>query len=72
MAVFVQTYSFTSAPIARALVDAHKRGIKVQVIVTLVFSFRAFGVKVWTLIAMRIHQKSWNEFRFSGSFRCKG
>jgi hypothetical protein len=28
----VQAYSFTSAPIAKALVDAHKRGIKVQVI----------------------------------------
>jgi phosphatidylserine/phosphatidylglycerophosphate/cardiolipin synthase-like enzyme len=28
----VQTYSFTSAPIAKALVDAHKRGVKVQVI----------------------------------------
>jgi len=30
--VFVQAYSFTSAPIAKALVDAHKRGVKVQVI----------------------------------------
>jgi phosphatidylserine/phosphatidylglycerophosphate/cardiolipin synthase-like enzyme len=30
--VLVQAYSFTSAPIAKALVDAHKRGIKVQVI----------------------------------------
>jgi phosphatidylserine/phosphatidylglycerophosphate/cardiolipin synthase-like enzyme len=30
--VFVQAYSFTSAPIARALVDAHRRGVKVQVI----------------------------------------
>jgi phosphatidylserine/phosphatidylglycerophosphate/cardiolipin synthase-like enzyme len=30
--VLVQAYSFTSAPIARALVDAHKRGVKVQVI----------------------------------------
>jgi len=28
----VQAYSFTSAPIAKALVDAHKRGVKVQVI----------------------------------------
>jgi phosphatidylserine/phosphatidylglycerophosphate/cardiolipin synthase-like enzyme len=31
-AVLVQAYSFTSAPIAKALVDAHRRGIKVQVI----------------------------------------
>ena len=31
-AVLVQAYSFTSAPIAKALVDAHKRGVKVQVI----------------------------------------
>jgi phosphatidylserine/phosphatidylglycerophosphate/cardiolipin synthase-like enzyme len=30
--VFVQAYSFTSAPIARALVDAHQRKVKVRVI----------------------------------------
>jgi phosphatidylserine/phosphatidylglycerophosphate/cardiolipin synthase-like enzyme len=30
--VLVQAYSFTSAPIAKALLDAHKRGVKVQVI----------------------------------------
>ena len=30
--VLVQAYSFTSAPIAEALVKAHKRGVKVQVI----------------------------------------
>jgi len=30
--VFVQAYSFTSAPIAQALVDAKKRGVKVEVI----------------------------------------
>jgi len=30
--VFVQAYSFTSAPIAKALVDAHKRGVNVTVI----------------------------------------
>jgi len=30
--VLVQAYSFTSAPIARALVDAHRRGAKIQVI----------------------------------------
>ena len=30
--ILVQAYSFTSAPIARALVDAYKRGVKVQVI----------------------------------------
>jgi len=30
--VLVQAYSFTSAPIARALVDARKRGVKVSVI----------------------------------------
>jgi phosphatidylserine/phosphatidylglycerophosphate/cardiolipin synthase-like enzyme len=30
--VLVQAYSFTSAPIARALVDAHKRGVDVQLI----------------------------------------
>ena len=30
--VLVQAYSFTSAPIAKALVDAHKRGVKVLVI----------------------------------------
>jgi phosphatidylserine/phosphatidylglycerophosphate/cardiolipin synthase-like enzyme len=30
--VLVQAYSFTSAPIAKALVDAQKRGVKIQVI----------------------------------------
>ena len=30
--VLVQAYSFTSAPIAKALLAAHKRGVKVQVI----------------------------------------
>ena len=30
--VFVQAYSFTSAPIAKAPLNAHKRGVKVQVI----------------------------------------
>jgi len=31
-AVLVQAYSFTSAPIAKALVDAHRRGVHVRVI----------------------------------------
>lgn len=30
--VLVQAYSFTSAPIAAALVDAHKRGVRVEVV----------------------------------------
>lgn len=30
--ILVQAYSFTSTPIAKALLDAHKRGVKVQVI----------------------------------------
>lgn len=30
--VLVQAYSFTSAPIAKALVDAHKRGVRVEVV----------------------------------------
>lgn len=30
--VFVQAYSFTSAPIAEALVKAHRRGVNVQVL----------------------------------------
>jgi phosphatidylserine/phosphatidylglycerophosphate/cardiolipin synthase-like enzyme len=30
--VLVQAYSFTSAPIAKALLSAHKRGVKVEVI----------------------------------------
>jgi phosphatidylserine/phosphatidylglycerophosphate/cardiolipin synthase-like enzyme len=30
--ILIQAYSFTSAPIAKALVNAHKRGIKVQAI----------------------------------------
>jgi phosphatidylserine/phosphatidylglycerophosphate/cardiolipin synthase-like enzyme len=27
--ILVQAYSFTSAPIAKALMDAHKRGVKI-------------------------------------------
>ena len=30
--ILVQAYSFTSAPIAKAMVDAHKRGVHVEVI----------------------------------------
>jgi phosphatidylserine/phosphatidylglycerophosphate/cardiolipin synthase-like enzyme len=30
--VLVQAYSFTSTPIAKALLEAHKRGVRVQVI----------------------------------------
>lgn len=30
--ILIQAYSFTSAPIAKAAVDAHKRGVKVKVI----------------------------------------
>jgi phosphatidylserine/phosphatidylglycerophosphate/cardiolipin synthase-like enzyme len=30
--VLVQAYTFTSAPIAKALLNAHKRGVKVEVI----------------------------------------
>ncbi|MFH2119385.1 MAG: phospholipase D-like domain-containing protein, partial [Pseudomonadota bacterium] len=30
--ILVQAYSFTSAPIAKALLKAHKRGVKVQAI----------------------------------------
>jgi phosphatidylserine/phosphatidylglycerophosphate/cardiolipin synthase-like enzyme len=30
--ILVQAYSFTSAPIAKVLVDAHKRGVKVTVV----------------------------------------
>jgi phosphatidylserine/phosphatidylglycerophosphate/cardiolipin synthase-like enzyme len=30
--VLVQAYSFTNTPIAKALLDAHKRGVKVEVI----------------------------------------
>jgi phosphatidylserine/phosphatidylglycerophosphate/cardiolipin synthase-like enzyme len=30
--IYIQAYSFTSAPIAKALVEAHKRGIKVEAI----------------------------------------
>jgi len=30
--IFIQAYSFTSAPIAKALVNAHKRGVRVEVL----------------------------------------
>jgi len=32
ISILVQAYSFTSAPIAKALLNAHKRGVKVEVI----------------------------------------
>ncbi len=30
--IFVQAFSFTSAPIAKSLISAHKRGVKVEAI----------------------------------------
>src|SRR5262245_34298354 len=30
--ILVQAYSFTSAPIAKALIEAHKRGVKVRTV----------------------------------------
>ena len=54
--VLVQAYSFTSAPIAKALVDAHERGVDVRVILdksqrTERYSAATFlrnaGVPVW-------------------------
>ncbi len=54
--VLVQAYSFTSAPIAKALVDAHKRGVDVKVILdrsnrTAHYSAATFldhaGIPVW-------------------------
>ena len=32
VSVLVQTYTFTSAPIAKALVEAHQRGVRVEII----------------------------------------
>jgi hypothetical protein len=54
--VLVQAYSFTSAPIAKALVDAHRRGVEVKVILdrsnrTAHYSAATFlahaGIPVW-------------------------
>jgi phosphatidylserine/phosphatidylglycerophosphate/cardiolipin synthase-like enzyme len=54
--VLVQAYSFTSAPIAKALVDAHRRGVQVKVILdrgnrTAHYSAATFlahaGIPVW-------------------------
>jgi phosphatidylserine/phosphatidylglycerophosphate/cardiolipin synthase-like enzyme len=54
--VLVQAYSFTSAPIAKALVDAHRRGVDVKVILdrsnrTAHYSAATFlahaGIPVW-------------------------
>jgi phosphatidylserine/phosphatidylglycerophosphate/cardiolipin synthase-like enzyme len=44
--VFVQAYRFTSARIAKALVDAHKRGVKIDVI----FEFRRARSRVVNVI----------------------
>jgi phosphatidylserine/phosphatidylglycerophosphate/cardiolipin synthase-like enzyme len=54
--ILVQAYSFTSAPIAKALVDAHRRGVEVKVILdrsnrTAHYSAATFldhaGIPVW-------------------------
>jgi phosphatidylserine/phosphatidylglycerophosphate/cardiolipin synthase-like enzyme len=54
--VLVQAYSFTSAPIAKALVDAHRRGVEVKVILdrsnrTAHYSAATFlaraGIPIW-------------------------
>ena len=54
--VLVQAYSFTSAPIAKALMDAHRRGVEVKVILdrsnrTAHYSAATFlahvGIPVW-------------------------
>jgi phosphatidylserine/phosphatidylglycerophosphate/cardiolipin synthase-like enzyme len=54
--ILVQAYSFTSAPIAKALVDAHRRGLEVKVILdrsnrTAHYSAATFlahaGIPVW-------------------------
>jgi phosphatidylserine/phosphatidylglycerophosphate/cardiolipin synthase-like enzyme len=54
--ILVQAYSFTSAPIAKALVDAHRRGVDVKVILdrsncTAHYSAATFlahaGIPVW-------------------------
>jgi len=37
---YVQAYSFTSAPIAKALVDAHKRGVSVTVLLAIPQCYR--------------------------------
>jgi phosphatidylserine/phosphatidylglycerophosphate/cardiolipin synthase-like enzyme len=65
--VLVQAYSFTSRPIARALIDAQARGVKVKVILDLsklteknavLPSLAAAGVPVWIDGAHRIaHNK---------------
>ena len=55
--ILVQAYSFTSKPIARALVDAHKRGVRVKVILdkdetayeySLADTLHAAGIALWT------------------------
>ena len=54
--IYVQAYAFTSQPIAQALVDAHKRGVKVEVCADEAFSHHSrsltgfladHGVGVW-------------------------
>jgi len=54
--VLVQAYSFTSSPIAKALLEAHKRGVKVEVVLdkgqrTARYSGATFlrnvGIPVW-------------------------
>ena len=42
--VFVQAYSFTSAPIAKALMDAQKRGVRVEVILDKIHRSRTYSV----------------------------
>jgi hypothetical protein len=50
--VLVQAYSFTSAPIAKVLVDAYKRGVNVQVILLLWTAIVATMVEFWSWSAL--------------------
>lgn len=59
--VLVQAYSFTSAPIAKALLNAHKRGVKVEVILST-------AVNVTTARGDYSRQRRGNAFLRLGAF----
>jgi phosphatidylserine/phosphatidylglycerophosphate/cardiolipin synthase-like enzyme len=66
--VLVQAYSFTSVPIAKALVDAHKRGVKVLAVLDKSNETEIAGCKFFVA---SIGLRSWRRPPPSASVPCK-
>ena len=44
--ILVQAYSFTSTAIAKALLNAHKRGVKVEAVSRMLTTFSGWGMRI--------------------------